>query len=149
MRWFVETTDGHLVQVRDVVRVSYDRDNAEVELIFESGSTVRCHLDEWTAAKGIYSFVPASPGIRVLYAAPYNQKILHGPTVIAWRYGGGEFPTGITVDCGVEHTTDPEHVAYLFPDGHVENCDGCFPTLDAFTERFNKQRARWEASRAK
>ena len=145
MRWFIETTDGEIVQTRDVESVAYDSESAEVELRLGSGAKACVDQVEWDTVKGLHSFVPASPGIRVLAVAPYNPKIQIGPTVLAWRTGGGGFPIGVSLDCGPETASDPEDVAYLFPDGHVENCDGVWPSLDAYTERFNERRERWQA----
>lgn len=145
MRRFIESTNREIVQSSDVESVTYDYANNEVELTLRSGAKACVDQDEWETVKGLYSYVPASPGIRVLDVSPYRPTIKIGPTVLAWRTGGGGFPIGVSLDCGPEIASNSENVAYLFPDGHVENCDGVWPSLDAYTERFNERRERWLA----
>jgi hypothetical protein len=148
MRWFIETTDGEIVQVRDIERVSYDNETGQVGLTFASGSKATCELEEWMTAKAAYSYVPAAPGVRIIIAPPYFSQIEIGPAVIAWRVGGA-YPVGISLDCAAEISANADDIAYLFPDGHVENQDGCFSTLDSYTDDFNERRERWKAKRAK
>ena len=149
MRWFIETKTGRLVQVRDVMRVTYDDDNDEVELIFEGGEKSRCTAEEWAAVKGQHQYVPAAPGIRLIDGAPYLKAPIVGSAVLAWRVGGGGWPLGLTLDCEAEAAANPQYIAYLYPDGRVETTeDGWFATLDEYTERFNERRESWKAKHA-
>lgn len=144
MRWFVETVDGEVLQVRDLERVAYDHDDDEVELTFGSGYKARCTAKEWAAVKGQHQYVPASPGIRLLLAPPYFKSVERGDPVVAWRLGG-EFPVPVTTTGETE--CDLEYVGCLYPDGSVAGLDGggTYPSLEHFEADHKERHEKWVA----
>lgn len=146
---FVETTCGAFLPLAeitfarakdgdpDTIQVNYG--DAECRSVWEVDS------DVWAEATGSYFVVPAAPGIRLIDAGPYNERLQLRGQVLAWRYDSAwRSLTGLTIDASALFNSDSDNVAYLFPDGHIESNRKHYPSLDIFEHDFNARKARWE-----